>query len=71
MLFLWEKEPDMTKETLEARKAQLQQAHQQYADSIAQMQANQHGVEGAIGDCDYWLRQLNEASPAQTPPEAT
>ena len=52
----------MTKEQIEARKAELMATRDQL---IGQLNA----TEGALQDCDYWIAQLN-AQTAQKVPEA-
>jgi hypothetical protein len=58
----------MTKEQLEARKAELWKqaqatAHERQAhiDKANELQAGVVAAQGAIADCDYWLGELAKA----------
>lgn len=59
----------MTKELLEARKAELQVAYRQTESAIVQAQANKHGIEGAIIECERWLKELEKPSPNEAAQE--
>ena len=54
----------MTKEQIEARKAELQAG-------LEQLKANMHATNGAIQECNYWLSQLalEEMKPVEVPQE--
>lgn len=48
----------MTKEQIEARKAELRNALQVTAEQAERLR-------GAIQDCDYWLSKIDEPKPDQ------
>lgn len=55
----------MSKEQLEARLAELRR-------QLDQIQANGNATLGAIAECEYWLKQLEEAEgETKAKPEVT
>lgn len=55
----------LTKEVIEQRLAELKNGRQQTVQQIEQLTANLNATEGAIQDCEHWLKTLAEAQPAE------